>query len=131
MNSAEWFDKVKANAVALRAIVEKYHPASKVSVAVGPLQVEMPARAMQLSTPVTARAAQDACNVICNDIEQNFEGKPVERYDEALRLGAASVILDLLNDAWFGLPESMASRSITGFFVLCDLCEGWEDEDLQ
>lgn len=39
-------------------------------------------------------------------------------------------IVGLLNEVWFGMPESMDSREAPGFGILCDLCsEGYVLEE--
>jgi hypothetical protein len=85
--------------------------------------MQVSAREVQTPLPVTAPAAQEACNAICAEIAQRSPETPVLRYDVALAKQDVSTIQTLLQEAWFGVPESTSCWLIPGFTVLVDLLD--------
>ena len=82
--------------------------------------------------PISAGAAEAVCESIRREIAVEETKEPGVRFDRLLATKDREMVT-LLNQVWFGLPESMDSRSLDGFGVLCDLCsEGgvlYEDDE--
>ena len=117
MTTQEWLSAAASDAYELKDLLRHYHPAS-------------PLTADRLQMRITARGAEDACIVVRNDIRQNFEGDPVAQFDEALAEKNVGKINTLLNDAWFGVPESTECWTVTGFAEAVALIEDLpEDEE--
>ena len=53
---------------------------------------------------------------------KRVEKSDLEKHIENLKGRQDSQISKIINDAWFGMPESSFIRSTPGFFVFCDLC---------
>jgi hypothetical protein len=64
------------------------------------------------------------CESVRNAILRDSRLPGVVRFDAAVAVRDADVLLRLLNETWFGVPESEYVRGEAGFFELCDLCEG-------
>lgn len=104
----EYLKQVREHEQKLRSFVSVWHPAS---------------RAKRPKLRITAKAAEAACAGIRNEIaaEGVLVLTPAERFDKALREGNAREIDDLLNSAWFGVPESTECWNIEGFSQAVDL----------
>ena len=98
-----YFDTSKA---VLRALVRNFHPWK-------PIAREM---------PITATGAEMACDHIRREIANDFTGNPLDIFDKADTERDGAALVTLLNETWFGLPESMDCHSLPGFGILCDLC---------
>lgn len=72
--------------------------------------------------PITAKAAEVACEAIRGEIKQATLVDPVVRYKEY----DANAIQMIANDVWFGMPESSSSRSHPAFYMICELAQGYE-----
>lgn len=71
--------------------------------------------------PITAPLAERVCERIRDQIRYKTNADPLARAE--LSYAERSIdLLDLLNETWFGMPESMGVRSDLCFGVLCDLC---------
>ena len=71
---------------------------------------------------------QERIDIIGRELQSYEKGsylKPVERAEKAKVERDGNTLYALFNDTWFGMPESMASREVPGFFVLCDLCSDY------
>lgn len=114
MEKQEWLAKVKENRVVLKSLIEWYHPRSD---AYSPAHL-----------PITAKAAEAACQNARSAIAVK-EGRPhpLVAFDNALNTGDTSTIYSLLNETWFGVPESTSCWSIPGFSEAVDLIETVED----
>lgn len=138
MQKQEWVDQFTANKDKLRQLVEKFHPASLISVVLAGEGVDVLAAATHTAKqyPITAPGPEAACVKIREEIREENPLSPVLRFDAAIpRSGVLNPTLDinelveLLNDTWFGMPESEAVREEPGFYELCDLCEGIDEEE--
>lgn len=106
---AEWWQLVDENQEDLINCVRQFHPNSKTDY--------HPSREFM----ITASNAEAACERVRACITKNQVGDPV--------LLAKMYILDrephlvhILNETWFGAPESRSVMSVPGFGILCDLC---------
>ena len=57
-----------------------------------------------------------------------FEGDPCREFDIALAAGDIQKVTNLLNDAWFGVPESTRCWQIEGFTEAVGLLEDPPDD---
>jgi hypothetical protein len=114
--TAEWLETARKNADVLRSLVHKYHPATQRK---KDILRDAPAG------PISAPMAEKACKGIREQIAKKDadKGDVVERFDAALKAGDVRALSSLISGAWFGLPESMSSRSVPGFGVACDLLD--------
>lgn len=116
MNKQEWLQKFNESQDDLAALVARFHPGSGVT----------------HDMSITAVGAEAACASVRREIVAKAEGDPRVRFAAAVAAGDASVLCRLLNEAWFGMPESAAVREVPGFHALCDLCEGFDEyEELE
>jgi hypothetical protein len=109
MDKETFWQTVKQNQDDLIYLVKKYHPAYK----------------HRHDIPITAQRAEYACEHIRKEIIDKYNGDPATQFNNYIDQ-QSDKILNLLNDVWFGMPESESVRSEPGFFTLCDLCEGYE-----
>lgn len=105
---SEWWALAQEHADNLREIVLTYHPAIKFSYVDDLFEV-------------TAPNAQAACNFVSDQIVKENDGCPVEKFDRYL-LDSDPEMAIILNQAWFGIPESTRCWPVPSFGVLCDLC---------
>ncbi len=105
--TTEWWELFDANHERLRSLVSAYHPGMR----------GRPGRRV----PITAPAAERACERIRVDIAKD-DGDPLVRFDAAAAARDGGTIVVLLNQTWFGVPESTDCWQIPGFGALCDLC---------
>lgn len=110
MNEQEWLTQVEKNKDKLLSLIENYHPSVK--------RIKL-----EPFLPITALAAEGACELIRKDIARSFEGSPVEIFKFALEQKDWKRINNLLNDTWFGVPESASCWNITGFSEAVELME--------
>ena len=110
MTIQEWLNQATANRAKLASLLTNWHPRS---VKVGH------------DMKITARGAEQACEVVRGIIRQQGQNKPnpVEAFYEALDADDYITILTLLNEAWFGVPESTSCWNIEGFTEAVNLME--------
>lgn len=131
MNKTEWFELFNRHKDDLRALVDRYHPGGTKP---GPAPInDTRLRADRVTNfndpmPITAPMAEKACELVRQEIAAKHPGNPALMFDVATEKQDASALVRLLNDAWFGLPESASVRGLPGFFALCDLCEGIDED---
>jgi hypothetical protein len=131
MQKQEWIALFTTNKDKLRQLVEKFHPASLISVVLAGEDVDVLAAATHSKDqyPITAPGPEAACAKIREEIREENPLSPVLRFDVAAGDMATDELVQLLNDTWFGMPESEAVRGEPGFHELCDLCEGVDEEE--
>lgn len=106
----EWWKFVEENVNTLQNLIARYHPYYK---------------NLHLGHKISAETAERVCKQVRKQIAEETVEDPqvsfrkfVEARDEKL--------VNLLNEVWFGMPESMSYREAPGFGLLCDLCsEAW------
>jgi hypothetical protein len=104
-----WWSLFDANRDDLRAMVSAFHPNNQLVV-------------WDDEFPITAKAAEAACEVVRRKIRKEDTEDPLAKF-ERLSLERSPEMDEFLSAVWFGIPESVQSRSVPGFFRLCDLCE--------
>jgi hypothetical protein len=73
---------------------------------------------------VTAPSAEVACQVVRELVQSEYAFKdPVNAFCEALYLQDTGTLVKILNETWFGIPESNSHREIDGFNECCMLLE--------
>lgn len=115
MTKAVWLDRAAVDAEALRSLVRDWHPLRR------PTQVG--------DITITAEAAEHACEHVRREIVATGGGDPVELFTLALRNGDVRTIVRLLNEAWFGVPESRDCWKIRGFTEAVDLLDEPPEND--
>ena len=113
MTRSRWLQRVADNAEALRSLIANYHPSAG-------------KRAPKM--PITAHNAEVACENVRQKIATEQPTDPVKRWDVAVANGDISTLDSLLNDAWFGVPESTQCWEIPGFSVAVDLMDDPPEE---
>ena len=121
MKKQDWIDTFNRSKNELRDLVEQFHPSVKACTS-----------ALTKKTyKVTASSTEEACKVVRKLIRKRETQNPLTIFDTLAEDPALhnKELTSLLSGAWFGLPESRSVRSLPGFFELCDLCEGVDEEE--
>lgn len=121
MEKQDWIDTFNRSKNELRELVEQFHPSVKAYTS-----------ALTKNTyKVTASSAEEACKVVRKLIRKRETQNPLTIFDTLAEDPALhnKELTSLLNDTWFGLPESASVRNLPGFYALCDLCEGVDEEE--
>lgn len=103
MTNTEWLKYAITNEDKLTNLIRDWHPRLRAN-EIGDMTI-------------TAVNAEKACEVIRHQIKTKDANKPnpVIEFKDALTNGNIQVINRLLNDAWFGVPESRSCWDIIGF----------------
>jgi hypothetical protein len=117
MTETEWLDYASREAERLKLLLHDYHP------------VNLTRRPQLPVGRITAPGAEAACEVVRDEVQHNFEGDPEAEFDLALAAGDVNRLIVLLNQAWFGVPESTACWRIPGFREAVALLEDPPDSD--
>ncbi len=117
MTEKEWLDKARRSECALQQFVAMWHPRSH-----NPFKPKL---------PITAPHAEIACEQIRKDIIEEGTSPllPLAELDLALKENNVSKIISLLNEAWFGVPESVDCWNLPGFPEVVDLMGDPIDEE--
>lgn len=119
MRSDKWIEQAKRDADKLRQLIGKYHPKRK-----PPLTKQ---QRDLVGEDMTAPNAELACENIRDDIRQQFDQlklpDPIQIFDQALKKGDAVIAFNILSQTWFGVPETTACWSFTGFSEAVDLLD--------
>lgn len=107
MTRTQWWQLVLDNQAVLDTLIALYHPAN----------------GLTHRMPSSAPAAEEACK----QVRKSYTVKP--NFQHAVTTRDAAGVFDMLNAAWYGLPESLESRQVPGFHVLCDLCSEYEADE--
>ena len=121
MKTQDWIATFNRSKNELRDLIAQFHPSVKAHTS-----------ALTKKTyKVTASSAEEACKVVRKQIRQMESQNPITVFDTLAENPAIHIkeLTSLLSGAWFGLPESSSVRSLPGFFELCDLCEGIDQEE--
>jgi hypothetical protein len=116
MNAKEWMIEVVENKETLLSLIRNYHPSSQ-----------------ERGRPryygrITAPEAEQACQNIREKIREENSDNPVTRFEAALLNNNAIEVIRILEEAWFGVPESTGCWSITGFPQAVDLLDDPPDD---
>lgn len=119
MTSEEYFQLIDDNKHSLIRLIDKYHPLTQ-------------NRESFYEMPITARMAEKACEqirkeIIAKAVDQSLKN-PVLTFLNSVMNKNIGGIVTILNETWFGMPESSAIHSEPGFYVLCDLCSDFPDD---
>lgn len=120
MTTQDWLAQARRDAGTLAQLLSTYHPLNR------------PAGRGYTDQRITAAGAEAACEAVRAQVAAEGGGDPVVRFNAALNSGDAACAFGLLNEAWFGVPESTACWQIDGFSEAVALCEdppGDERED--
>lgn len=103
MTTNEWLAYAKEHRLALESLIKMWHPRRRPDV-VGDMNI-------------TAAASERACEVVRDNIkiEQKDKPDPVEYFNNALDRDDWPIVNQILNDTWFGVPESRDAWNIRGF----------------
>jgi len=114
----EWWKSVDNNWKNIRALIVRFLPRE--------------GKEFLESFVITAPAAEHIRLLQVKDILKENLPSDIAYYAEILLSNRDPKLLEILNKTWWGMPESIEIRDISGFGVLCDLCsEGYllEKED--
>jgi hypothetical protein len=117
----EWLAKANEHKDDLRGLIKAYHPGmpsvpwSEVAGIIKPL-------------PITASGPEAARRQVAGQIQSEAKENPVEAFDKALEAGDVGKLMKLLNQAWFGVPESTSCWGIAGFSEAVALLEDPPDD---
>lgn len=115
MTTAEWLAYAKQHQTVLTSLVEHYHPLKR--------------NPFANTHRITAPNAEAAAIRIRADIRRNSEGDPTVDFKEAMDSDNVQKINSLLNDTWFGVPESTDCWRIEGFREAVYLMEDLPNEE--
>lgn len=117
MNEQDWLTHARSYEDKLAGFIAAWHPASD----------RFPYR--WPPGPITAPGAEQACGVIRKLIREEHEGDPATQFRKALKDGDIGTANNLLNSAWFGVPESTSCWDIDGFREAVELMENLPGSD--
>jgi hypothetical protein len=108
-------------------LIADYHPSARRPAALkreAVLMTDGEAVIVDAATmPITAPAAEQACQHVRTQIRKEEPDDPLTRWDRAITSGDIGEIDSLLNGAWFGVPESTGCWNIPGFNEAVDLMD--------
>jgi len=110
MTKEQWIDKVKKHQVKLISLIEQWHPHN-----IRPEQ--------DLEFKITAPNAERATRGIREDIKSKTTESPSAQFLRAIEESDEAVIYRILQQAWFGVPESTSCWRIEGFVEAVDLLD--------
>ena len=71
---------------------------------------------------ITAPGAERACEVVRRQITTEGGNETAEETFARCCKDRSADLASLLNEIWFGIPESIEAHNLEGFSELCDLC---------
>ena len=118
MLTHEWLKRVRENEAALVSLVAAYHPAN----------IRPHKNQEVIPDYITAPNAARVCEVIRKQVRKEFLGIPEEQLKAAIAEGNVGKVTELLNQAWFGVPESIGCWGVEGFREAVALLEDTPDD---
>jgi hypothetical protein len=118
MLTHEWLKQARENEAVLVSLVAAYHPAN----------IRPRKNKEKVPAYITAPNAERACEVIRKEIRKEFLGIPEEQLKAAIAEGKVDKVTELLNQAWFGVPESIGCWGVEGFREAVALLEDTPDD---
>lgn len=110
MTKQEWLQKARDNQDKLVNLIATYHPTNN-----GP-------------APVVEANSAAVRKQIKNDLEYCLESA-VTKFNNAIKNNDTNMIYNILQETWFGVPESVECWQIKGFHESVILLESpWEEE---
>ena len=122
MTRQEWIEAARKHEEVLRELLRKWHPRQE-TVATAQLREDL---------VYSAPGAERACEVVRDAIRKEGEGQPkvLSQFTKALADGDVETLYGLLQQAWFGVPETTGCWKIVGFKEAVDLLDDIpEDEE--
>jgi hypothetical protein len=122
MTIKEWWELVDDSWDDLIYLIEMFHPACRSDM-------------NMMKYPITAEMPEKACASIRRDVVEEYNpffSKKKLPISTAITCRAnkdISGLISVLNQTWFGMPESTDVHREPGFNELCDLCEGPYEEE--
>jgi hypothetical protein len=113
MNTQQWLDRARIDQDKLRSLIANYHPLT---------------RGSKSNIAITAPNAERACQEVREHIKRNSEGDPVVKFNIALEESNWKAINLILNETWFGVPESTLAWQLEGFKEAIILLEELPDD---
>jgi|SRR5215203_1491032 len=118
MTKSDWIEYAKEHRQELLCLLADYHPTN---------------RGAGLGRNITAPRAEKACEIFREQIVAQFTGEPATiQFSKAIDSKDFHTISHLLNDTWFGVPESQTDAwNLVGFKEAVFLLEesfGLEEE---
>jgi hypothetical protein len=107
MTKDEWLAKVAINKTVLREYIDEWHPSGS-------------RRDKRQSLPITAPTSEMVRQRLVDVIKTK---DPVKLFDAALEALDFMTIHKLLDETWFGVPESTSCWKIPGFSISVDLMD--------
>lgn len=120
MTSNDYFQLIDDNKDKLIRLIEKFHPATRT--------IDNGLVPESLNYPITAKLAEIACQKEREIIKEKGTINPITYFINAIDSKDIERIVNILNETWFGMPESSAIHNEPGFYVLCDLCSDFPDD---
>lgn len=114
LTKSEWMTKVKENRDKLRSLLANFHPNSRAD------KMNRPALPITATTPEMARL---------NIVGTIKTEKPLELFDRAVDTNDVRTVDKLLNEAWFGVPESTSCWDVEGFSEAVALMEDLPEDE--
>ena len=115
MTKQEWLQKARDNQDELVNLIAVYHPTNN-----GP--------ALPITAPVVEANSVAIRKQIKNDMEYCLESAVV-KFNKAIVAGNDGEIYNILQETWFGVPESTSCWNIRGFAECVSLLEDpWEED---
>ena len=116
MNKTDWLSLVIRNQDKLIRLIHNYHPVYRSK--------------SQSDFKITAPAPEAACEVVRGIIKKDYKDRldPAKTFALAIEKQDDRMITDILNETWFGVPESTSCWSIDGFDECIQLLENPIDE---
>lgn len=116
-NLKEWWANVDEYWPQLSVLIERFHPAHPMS-----LEEEM-------NYPISATLAEKIRVQIVEEIRSKERTSPLAQALIFKEQRQSGPLYDILSETYWGMPESMSSRTVAGFHVLCDLCSEYTGEE--
>lgn len=118
MTTVEWLAQCRRDAGAIKALIRAWHP----------INLTKPSKDRP-GMRITAPNVENVLHAVRADIRRNTEGDPVSDFDAALQNGNTTKLSALMNDAWFGVPESTDCWRLEGFSEAVALLENDPDDE--
>lgn len=113
MTTTEWLAQASRDEDRLVQLLRAYHPA---------------ARGEKRELPITAGLTEAYVQTVRRSIAEKG-GDPVAQFREGLLQGKVGRLMNLLNGAWFGVPESTDCWAVPGFREAVALLEDPPDDE--
>jgi len=111
----QWWAYLETNKNSLLDLLATYHPYYN----------------HQHNHKITALLAEKVAKGVRESIRELEQNDPQRRFENYFKETNHEDMISLLNEVWFGMPESYESRNANGFDALCDLCsECWVFQEL-